>query len=464
MRLASLITSKKIKTLHCKYRLLIILFSGSFLNVNAQDNSPYSRYGIGDLVPPTSVIGRGMGSLSAGIVDAYGLSINFSNPASFSSFQTLKELKSKKIASGRAIFDVGLNFENRTIKEPATSKKFVATNALFSYIQIGVPLRPNWGLSFGLRPVSRISYKISQNERLKDPGTGLPIDSANTTYQGDGGTYFASIGTGFKIKNLSLGINGGYLFGRKDFKTKRSFLNDTVYYYQANFETKSSFGSLHFDGGMQYKIKLNKKVTLTVGAYGNLTSEINSTKDVLRETYIYDATTGDNRLDSVSDQRNIKGKLVYPSSYTIGFVIQKFPESKEGGWLLGVDFMQQNWDKYRFFNESDQVRKNWELRIGTELRPVPTRNYLSNVSYRAGFFIGPDYIKIDQRLPRIGISLGMGLPLKLNRQAPNQATLINVALEYGKRGNNNNVLRENTFRFSLGFSLSDFWFIKRKYE
>lgn len=464
MRLVNLITSKKIKTLHGTCWTLILLFSCFFLSTNAQDNSPYSRYGIGDLVPTTHIVGRAMGGISAGMADYYGLSINFSNPASYSSFQTLSELKSKKIASGRAVFDVGLNFDTRTLKEPATANKFVANNALFSYIQIGLPLKANWGLSFGLRPVSRISYKIAEIGRLKDPVTGTPIDSAVTRYEGDGGTYLASLGTGFKIKNLSLGVNAGYLFGRKDYKTKRTFINDTVTYYQANFETSSNYGSLYFELGVQYKIQLNKKITLTLGAYGNTTQKLNATKDILRETFSYDAAFGDTRLDSIYDQKNIKGKLVYPSSYTIGFVLQKLPEAKEAGWLLGIDLMQQNWDKYRFFGETDLVMNKWELRVGTELRPAPTRNYLSNVSYRAGFFIGPDYIKLDKKLPQFGVSLGMGMPMKLNRQAPNQATIINLALEYGKRGNNNNLLRENTFRFSLGFSLSDFWFIKRKYD
>src|SRR6266487_2119744 len=178
MQLVKLTTAKKINTLHLKCLAFLILISCSLLRVNAQDNSPYSRYGIGDLVPSTHIIGRGMGSISAGYADPYGLTINFNNPASYSSFQTLRELKSSKIVSGRAVFDVGLNFDNRTLKESGTSKKFVANNALFSYIQVGMPIKPNWGLSFGLHPISRISYKIAQSERLKDPLTGLPIDSA----------------------------------------------------------------------------------------------------------------------------------------------------------------------------------------------------------------------------------------------------------------------------------------------
>jgi hypothetical protein len=58
----------------------------------------------------------------------------------------------------------------------------------------------------------------------------------------------------------------------------------------------------------------------------------------------------------------------------------------------------------------------------------------------------------------------MALPVALSRQAPNQLTMINVAFEYGRRGNDKNILRESLFRFSVGFSLSDFWFVKRKYD
>ena len=116
MQLAKLITPKKIKTLHCFSLTIMVLFLTTVEPVFAQDNSPYSRYGIGDLVPSTPINNRGMGGISAGYTDF--LSVNFSNPASFSSFQAVLEQKSKKLISGRAILDFGLNFENRTLREP----------------------------------------------------------------------------------------------------------------------------------------------------------------------------------------------------------------------------------------------------------------------------------------------------------------------------------------------------------
>ncbi len=472
MQLAKSITPKIIKTLHCLFLTFLVLFFTAFSPVFSQDNSPYSRYGIGDLTPTTHIINRGMGGVSAGYTDF--LSINFSNPASYSSFQAIREQKSKKLTSGRAILDVGLNFENRTLRETSPPKKFVASNALFSYVQVGVPLKTNWGLSFGLRPISRVSYNIFRSEVLFDPNTGNRIDSAITKYEGDGGAYLASAGTGFSLfqritkkgeQKLSVGINGGYFFGSKDYSTRRSLINDSVDYYQANYETKTNFGSLYFNAGLQFRTPLSSKVLLNIGAFGNWGQKINATRDVVRETFYFDDNSGNLRLDSVSDIRNIKGKINIPTSYTVGFVVQKSAVvNKEGGWLIGVDYSQQNWDEYRIYDQVDSVRNTWQVKVGTQLNPVPKRNYFSNVAYRFGFFMGPDYVKVNKEMMQYGASFGLGLPVALSRQAPNQVTLVNMAFEYGKRGNNDNLLKENMFRFSLGFSLSDFWFIKRKYD
>src|SRR5689334_4017661 len=158
MPLAKSITPKIINVL-CGLRgwftgLIIV----SFLPAFSQDNSPYTRYGLGDIVPSTNVNSRGMGGISAGYNDF--LTINFNNPASYGSFQTFREQTSKKMQYGRAILDVGINLENRALREPNNIGKFNASNFLFSHVQVGVPLRPNWGLSFGLRPITRVSYKV----------------------------------------------------------------------------------------------------------------------------------------------------------------------------------------------------------------------------------------------------------------------------------------------------------------
>ncbi len=431
-----------------------------------QDNSPYSRYGLGDIVPPTNISNRAMGGIAAGYSDP--LSINFSNPSTYALFQSAKEETSRKLAWGRAILDVGVNFESRSLIEQSVADKFVAKNALFSYLQVGLPIRRNLGVSFGLRPITRISYKISKTGMLYDPNTQLPIDSALTEFTGDGGAYLPTIGVGYKIfKNLSVGINGGYLFGEKDYSTKRTFLNDSVAYERSNNETKTSFGNLFFNAGMQYYANLGNRTTLTIGAYGNWEQRLRANRNFIAETFVRDAVQGDIRLDSVYEQKNIRGEIIYPSSLGVGFTLGRPSAGKERGWQFGMDLVQAKWSNYRYYGAKDSVQNKWELRVGAQLWPVLTssgRSYWKYVSYRAGFFMGPDYIKVQEKLPQYGITLGMGLPLSYTRQNPNQATMINITAEYIKRGNNSNLLKENLFRLSIGFALSDLWFIKRKYD
>src|SRR4030095_7749492 len=135
MQLVKSIIPKKIKALqqlllrkNSLFSTFLVLFFCFSLPAFSQDNSPYSRYGIGDLVPSTNIPSRGMGGLSAGYIDV--LSINFNNPASYAFFQSQRGLKSKKLTAGRAILDVGMNFENRKLIEPGNINTFTGSNVL----------------------------------------------------------------------------------------------------------------------------------------------------------------------------------------------------------------------------------------------------------------------------------------------------------------------------------------------
>jgi hypothetical protein len=479
MLLAKSITHKIINDLSLGRYIITTILIALVFPAFSQDNSPYTRYGIGDIVPSTNINSRGMGGISAAYMDPF--TINYTNPASFSGFQLQALPKSKrKLETGRAVLDVGMNYDSRTLQEPNNPLKFGTSNLLFSHVQVGMPLTQRLGMSFGIRPVTRISYKIANFERLYDPIFNTPIDSAYTLYEGEGGSNLVSAGAGYKIaekkgndgqviKSFSIGFSAGYLFGKKDNSTRRTLLNDTVEYYRANYQTKTVFGNWFFTAGLQYRTTINKRMSLLAGAYGNWENKLNGTQNIIRETFVSDPSLGNVQLDSVSVVNDIKGKVIYPASFTIGFAIEKKPDMKEkkGGWLLGVDFQQTNWDKYKFYGKADSVQNKWELRVGGEIRPFPGKNYFSNVVYRAGFTIGPDYIKVKEKLPQFGLSFGLGLPLRneaVRYGGFGQWTIINLAFEYIKRGNDDNLLKENLFRVSFGLSLSDLWFIKKKYD
>jgi hypothetical protein len=439
--------------------LFVIVIS---LTASAQDNSPYSRYGLGDQVSKSNVVTRGMGGLSAGYADIY--SINFSNPASYSQFQTFAEQRSKKISAGRVIFDAGLDIQNRRLIEPNTPNRFTSSDVYFSYLTVGLPISKNWGMSFGIRPLTRVSYLMNSYERLKDPVTGKPIDSAVTQAEGSGGTYLPSIGTGFAIKNFSAGFNIGYIFGNRENKRLRSLINDTVLYYSSAHFNNYSFGGLYADVGVQYKINLNKTTFLRLGVSGNWEQKINGSQDALVQTFTRGSAGEELQIDSVFKTADSKGKVIYPASYKTGFVIQRI-KVDGSGWLVGADYTQNKWSDFRFFGQEDSVQDNWSVNVGGQIIPRPRTNYFSRVVYRFGFYSGPDYIKVHGDLPQYGVTFGMALPIgNYNRQNPYSVSVLNLALDYGKRGNNDNILKENIFRVSIGLNFTDLWFGKKKYD
>jgi len=455
MRLVSATTKHKL----CSGLILLT----AFFSASAQENSPYSRYGLGDIVPNQSIDARGMGGLSAGYVDydkrfdlkdiyPKSQTVNFLNPATYSKL---------RITS----FNLGFEVDNRTIRSNSQQRDFTVSNAIVSYLQLGIPLnrRRQLGLNFGLRPITRINYKIEKNERVfYQNSPGNPSDSMQSLFEGSGGSYevFAGLGKGFK--NFSIGVNVGYFFGTKDYSTRRIPINDSVVYYKANYQTKTSFGGLLVNAGMQYTIDLSKTTRLTLGAYGNLRQSFNASQDKIDETFSYDANNATFRIDSVNIKSDVKGKIEYPSNFGVGFVYEK-----QDKFMFGADFTSSSWKDYKFYGERDTATRNsWTLHLGGQFTPdvFSTKSYWAHVTYRAGFSIGTDYKDSDgHNMPLLGISAGGGFPIRKNPYT-NQYTYINLAMEYGRRGNTSNVLSENTFRISLGFTLSDLWFIKKKYD
>lgn len=422
--------------------LALLIVSGVFAATAQTENSPYSRYGLGDPIPSQNIINRGMGGFSAPYGDYQ--SVNFANPASYSRFKA-------------TILDVGIEVNSRTIRSTNPPKKFSAASPNISYLLLGIPLsrKKDWGMVFGLRPLSRISYKIERNEFLQQ---GSIKDSINTLFEGNGGSYEVFTGTGFGFKNIRVGVNVGYLFGSKDYSTRVSFINDSVLYYQSNHETKSNYGGLFVNAGVQYTAKLNKTMRLHLGAFGNAKQKINGTQDIIRETYI-PQENGPVRIDSVYEQKGISGKVLYPASFGFGLMMDK-----EAKWMIGADFTQTNWLDYRFFGEQDFVQNSWKISVGGQIIPnaLTGKNYWSRVAYRAGFNFGTDYVNVDSELPVYTVTFGMGLPMRPPAYT-RQFAVINLGIEYGRRGDKTSLIRENFFRLALGLNLSDIWFQKKKY-
>ncbi len=279
-------------------------------------------------------------------------------------------------------------------------------------------------------------------------------------YEGTGGINEAFIGTAVRIKNFSIGVSSGYLFGEKDYSTRLIFNNDSVNYNKTNYETQIRFGGIFLNVGAQYAIKI-KGGLIRLGAYGNLKNQYNASRDDLRETFNYDANGATVAIDSVYHNTGQKGKVQLPATFGGGFSIEKEHV------LFGVDYETTQWNDYRFFGQKDLVKNSWTAKAGVQYFPATTGStgYFNFVKYRAGVSFGNDYINVDNDLPLYTVSLGGAFPLKLKHSFYDlQYSVMNLAFEYGKRGNKNNNITENIYKISVGFSLSDVWFRRQKYQ
>lgn len=113
------------------------------------------------------------------------------------------------------------------------------------------------------------------------------------------------------------------------------------------------------------------------------------------------------------------------------------------------------------------MSNEWQVKIGGQILPnFKSKKFGNNVSYRLGAHLGKSRIMLDnQAVPDFGMTFGLGIPFgkisTFNRSFSN----LNLSVEIGRRGlNQNDAQKENYYKVVLAYSLSDRWFIKRKFD
>ncbi len=439
--------------------------------LQAQINSPFSRYGVGNEVYNSqNAANQGMGGFTAAYTPsmngAFGQSINFNNPASYGGIYM-------------TTFDIGMNLTNSILKRTTPAGKEKSTYLIPNYIVVGVPISKakKIGFAFGLRPLTQINYSVNAYSFSETIG-----DSIYTNYKGEGGINQVFFGLGKSWKYLSVGMNTGYNLGKKKNDVVKAILfnSDSSYFYQSLSSTNTSFGGAFLNLGVQGEFPLSSKTnavtkdkteySLSYGGTYTLDQSLKGKQDVIRSTGTF-TTSQETAIDTALFQKDISGKIELPSVMTAGIALHKKITTVRGTydqWVLGVELNQSNWkDKYRFYGATDQVRNTNMLRFGAQLCPNPFafESYWSTVTYRFGVFSGNDYINVNNNsLKASGLTMGLGLPIRKYRSYDYQFTLLNLALQMGQRTGSGSNFKENFVQFTVGYSLSDVWFNKRKYD
>lgn len=400
--------------------LPVLVFSEN-LNVA----SPYSRYGYGDLQPMSVGPAKSMGGLGYGIRDHRF--INPMNPASYSSIDSLTFMMNFALSGTVNGISNGSQVYNQF-------------RGKVDYVTFQFPVYKFIGLSFGIMPFSCVGYKYSQTDSIPDvtlPGKNTPIKQS---FEGSGGFTQVYLGISFDIMNrVSVGVNGRYMFGEISHARSATFEDKPIFNAtrQSHYTNVSSFLC---DLGLLYHQPI-KKDELVIGATYSFKLPMPMTSQIVTQTN--SQVTDDSKYD-----------FDYPMTVGVG-VSYKFLNRV----VAGVDFEWRDWSKARYFSVSDTLKTTYRVAAGVEYVNKPgSKKYGENLRYRLGFNYGKSYTKINgYTYDEFAITAGLGFPLF------NNLTTLNVYLEYGHRGNINQVgLVEDYFKFGLDISLNERWFVKRK--
>ncbi|MEL6923322.1 MAG: hypothetical protein AAFO94_04675, partial [Bacteroidota bacterium] len=296
-------------------------------------------------------------------------------------------------------------------------------------------------------------------------------DSTLSQFQGRGGTYRILWGNTARYKGLSVGLNLGYLFGKTTNDRIVALVDgegrDLIDSYRSQLIDEISIGGLIVNAGLMYRYQFKKmeegvlKPTgknIIIGAYGNTSNDINSNTSQEFFRYRNGAGFGAIPTDTIRNLSGIEGKVTLPAEFGIGVMIEQ-----EFKYRLGLDFQAAKWSQYKNDAKPETLVDTWRLAFGGEYTPDYSsyNKAWKRVRYRAGFFYQQDPRVVNEQLSSIGVTLGVGVPVVLER---GQVSFIDLSLELGRFGSDSSI-KETYARLTAGFSLNDnTWFYKRKFD
>lgn len=420
---------------HTLCALLLTMVTGMAIAQN-NTNSPYTRYGYGDLSDQSFGNSKAMGGIAFGLRD--GAQINPLNPASYTAIDSLT-----------FIFEGGVSLQNMNISGGGV--KLNAKNSSFDYLAMQFRLHPKIAMSIGLLPFSNVGYSVSESNEATETS---PYSTKSLT--GEGGLHQLYVGAGVKVlKNLSVGVNASYFWGDITRSLTQLYPNNAsaCSYIRQNAVSVSDY---KLDFGLQYTQEFNKKHSATIGA-------VYSPKHKLNNDY----TVTTQASSTVSQDWD--ATLEVPNTFGVGFTY-----NYDKRLTVGLDYSLQQWSKTKFgVNTSDDaVREDFDetytycdrhkISVGAEYIPnLIGRSYLSHIKYRLGAYYTTPYYKIGGKdaAREYGVTAGFGLPV------PRSRSILSISGQFVRvSGQESTFVNENIFRVSIGLTFNERWFFKRRVE
>ncbi|MDH6306905.1 hypothetical protein M2459_003468 [Parabacteroides sp. PF5-5] len=389
-----------------KYIFLLLLPALPVAAQNTMTSSPYSMFGLGEMVSGLYGQNAAMGGVAYGMRQP--MLINVENPAGLTGMD-----------SCRLIAEVSAFLKSENYQSRGKSNNAFTGNV--SAFMMGGRIIPRWYMAASLTPYSTVGYYFKSSQPLE----GTASSTIESTFEGDGGLSKASVSNAFLLPwNLSLGVNISYIFGTMTQKET-----------QDNMSLKQYMDARAFyaDFGLQYQRALNKHTRVTLGAVYGYEQKIKlENKQTITSSLSETETTNRKITQYLPQFAGLGGSLQYKHmTYGLDYTFRKYSALKSGASRV-------------VFKDAH------ELRSGLCYSPqgYGIKNYWKRMSYKAGFNLSTPYYNINGK-GGLGwrATLGLGFPVS-NGQ-------ISASFFYDKLQLKGNTLQKDVIGLTVSYTLSE---------
>lgn len=411
-----------------------VVFSEGFGQNSA---STYSALGIGEFNYGGQVQNQGMGGL--GISFGTGWGANVVNPA---------------LSTRNTIFNFQASLNYKRIAVSNETESSTVDGGGLSYLALSFPVKTGkLTTGLGLGQISSINYRL----KVDSPVNNSDL-SASNYLEGDGGISEAYLNFGYLVtKNLSIGVQGSYLFG-SSIRSNQLLIfdpNGVEVGRPSEYYERMTVSDVALKLGAHYFLKASEKSNLHFGAIYQNFGNVNGTA-FAKLAPIGQASSL--KTDGYLIANNDRGAIYIPERLGFGMSYEKINK-----FVIGLEGQYQDFSNYRnFFGENLSLQSAQKVGLGFQVVPdfMDFDNLFNRATYRMGLeWLRTPYFINQTTINDIGINFGTSIPV-------NQLSLVNFAIKVGRKGAlNNGLIREGYVNFTFGLSLNDnSWFYKRVFE
>lgn len=389
-----------------KYVTLLLFVSLEIAGQNVMTSSPYSMFGVGEIITGL----RGQNSAMGGV--AYGaresLFINTDNPAGLVGMDSCTLIAE---VSGFGKFE--------SYKSNGNSNDAFTGNV--SAFMMGGRIMPRWYAAVSITPYSSVGYYFQSTQELE----GSPGSYVSSVFEGSGGLSKASLSNGFLLPgNFSLGVNLSYVFGSMTQDESQETMSVTH-----DMEARAFYA----DFGLQYRRALSKTAILTLGAVYGYRQNLNIENTMTVTTSTSSTKTNEKDADQYLPQfAGFGGNLKYKKmTYGLDYTFYRYSCLTSG-------------DSRIVFKDTH------ELRGGLCYSPngFASDSYWKRISYKAGLKASTNYMSISGK---DGISwrasAGFEFPVGNGK--------VNTSFFYESLKLQDNKFQSRTYGLTLSYTISE---------